>query len=252
MTLRDPFARHRSWFDPPVRRRWPAVDAGPAPRGTPWQRRPIVDPEPLADPWRPDEEEAPSEVVVPVETHSADEPLREVEAAPPSSGSSDVAVPSSEPPKAEAAERQQLHDALRELTEAKKRVERDAQRVKDETRQALIADLLPVLDNLDRSLEVEAKEGALYEGVKLVRGQLEQVLLGYGLERSESVGQAFDPSLHEAVAVVAAETASQDGVVQAEWQAGYRFGDKVLRAAKVSVGRHAPDDDAVASPLAAE
>jgi len=141
---------------------------------------------------------------------------------------------------------------LRELTEAKRRVERDAQRVKDQTRQALIADLLPVLDNLDRSLEVEATAGALYEGVKLVRGQLEQVLVGYGLERSASVGQAFDPSLHEAVAVVAVDTASQDGVVQAEWQAGYRFGDKVLRAAKVSVGKRAPGAVGAEPPLAAE
>ncbi|MBW2457007.1 MAG: nucleotide exchange factor GrpE [Deltaproteobacteria bacterium] len=153
------------------------------------------------------------------------------------------------PPAAEpaAVDRDQLHQALRDLTAAqgdltaaKERVKRDAQRVKDETREALIGDLLPVLDNLDRSLQVEAADDALLEGVKLVRAQLEQVLLGYGLERIESVGGSFDPALHEAVAVVEVDSEGRHGMVQAEWQAGYRFGDKVLRAAKVSVGKLVP------------
>ncbi len=109
-----------------------------------------------------------------------------------------------------------------------------------------------MLDNLDRSLEAEATDGALHEGVKLVRAQLEQVLLGYGLERIESLAQRFDPSLHEAVTVVEVEAENQQGVVQAEWQAGYRFGDKVLRAAKVSVGKLALQDAAAQPPLAAE
>jgi molecular chaperone GrpE len=116
-------------------------------------------------------------------------------------------------------------------------VERDAQRVNAETRQSLIAELLPVLDNLDRSLAAESTDEALHAGVELVRDQLERVLLGYGLERIESVDKSFDPGLHEAVAVVEVDAEDRHGVVQAEWQAGYRFGDKVLRAAKVTVGK---------------
>ena len=247
MMLRDPFARHRPWFDVPDRRRWPGMDAGPAPRGTPSRRRPLVEPEPLSPHEPRAQQEAPPQVVVSDQGRRDHQAPQHLEAAPVDGA---ALPPEAEEP--EAADRLQPREALRELTEAKRRVERDAQRVKDQTRQALIADLLPVLDNLDRSLEVEATAGALYEGVKLVRGQLEQVLVGYGLERSASVGQAFDPSLHEAVAVVAVDTASQDGVVQAEWQAGYRFGDKVLRAAKVSVGKRAPGAVGAEPPLAAE
>ncbi len=132
-----------------------------------------------------------------------------------------------------------LRNALRELQKAKARVERDAQRTGDETRAKLIEQLFPVLDNLDRS--IAAGEGspdeALLEGVKLVRDQFEKVLASYGVERLDSVGRRFDPNEHEAVAVIAVDDHRADGIVVDEWQPGYRLGDRVLRAAKVRVGK---------------
>ena len=141
------------------------------------------------------------------------------------------------PPDEASAER--LTEALRDLEAAKQRVERDAQAVKDETRTKLIADLFPVLGSLDRSVAGSA-DSALIEGVKLVRKQIEQVLRGYGLERVQSRGERFDPGQHDAVDVVWVDDPSQHDVVVHEWEAGYRLGNRILKAAKVRVGKTSP------------
>jgi molecular chaperone GrpE len=140
------------------------------------------------------------------------------------------------PPDEASAER--LTEALRDLEAAKRRVERDAQSVSDQTRAKLIADVFPVLGSLDRSIAAGSTDSALIEGVKLVRAQLEQVLRGYGLERVQSRGERFDPGQHDAVDVVWVDDPSQHDVVVDEWEAGYRLGNRVLKAAKVRVGKH--------------
>jgi molecular chaperone GrpE len=145
-------------------------------------------------------------------------------------------APHVSPPTEASAER--ITEALRDLEAAKRRVERDAQAVKDETRTKLIADLFPVLASLDRSIAAGSTDSALIEGVKLVRAQLEQVLRGYGLERVQSRGERFDPGSHDAVDVVWVDDPSQHDVVVDEWEAGYRLGNRILKAAKVRVGKH--------------
>ncbi|HUJ62284.1 MAG TPA: nucleotide exchange factor GrpE, partial [Kofleriaceae bacterium] len=90
--------------------------------------------------------------------------------------------------------------ALRELEAARARVERDAGAVADETRRRLVAQLLPVLDNLDRTIAAAERDpsgAALALGVRRVRDQLDGVLRGYGVERVDAVAKRFDPSLHE-------------------------------------------------------
>jgi molecular chaperone GrpE len=134
--------------------------------------------------------------------------------------------------------KERLTEALRDLEAAKQRVERDAQAVKDETRTKLIADLFPVLASLDRSIATGSTDSALIEGVKLVRAQLEQVLWGYGLERVQSRGERFDPGQHDAVDVVWVDDPSRHDVVVDEWEAGYRLGNRISKAAKVRVGKH--------------
>jgi len=136
-----------------------------------------------------------------------------------------------------STEQQRFREALHELEAAKRRVERDAQRVKEETQAQLIGKLFPVLDSLDRSIQTGSQATAHLEGVKLVRTQLEQTLTEYGLERIRSVGQRFDPEQHEAVDVVRVEISAEHGRVVEEWAAGYRLGNRVLRAAKVRVGK---------------
>jgi molecular chaperone GrpE len=149
----------------------------------------------------------------------------------------DVPVPQEASPASPAVDQDALRRAFTDLTLAQARVERDAQRVNDETRAKLVRKLLPVLDNLDRTLAASASEGnsALAEGVRIVRSQLEHVLLDYGVERIPSSGEPFDPAVHEAIATVPVAP-EQAGLVVQEVEAGYRFAGKLLRAAKVVVG----------------
>lgn len=130
-----------------------------------------------------------------------------------------------------------LRGALEDLAAAESRVERNAQRIYDETRTKLVSDLLPVVDNLDRTISAgqASNDGPLLEGVRMVRAQLEQVLLRYGVERIDSAGETFDPALHHAISARVTGPELVGSVVE-QLEAGYRFGGKVLRPAKVVVG----------------
>ena len=146
-------------------------------------------------------------------------------------------------PDAEIASQESLRRAYDELEAAKRRLQRDAKRQQNELREKLVAELLPVVDNLDRSLDAcqapcgAGSDSALADGVRLVRKQLMGVLEGYGVERLTAVGQPFDPRVHDAIATVAVDDAAKDGVVVDEWQPGYRLAGKVVRPAKVRVGK---------------
>ncbi|MEO8704210.1 MAG: nucleotide exchange factor GrpE [Kofleriaceae bacterium] len=136
-------------------------------------------------------------------------------------------------------DRARMMRALRDLEASQARVERDAQRINAETQSKLVAELLPVLDGLDRAIRAarDARTAsALVQGVRLVRAQLESVLRGYGVTRIDA-STAFDPSVHEAVSVAPVSDSAQNGMVLEELEPGYRFGDRLLRPAKVVVGR---------------
>lgn len=126
--------------------------------------------------------------------------------------------------------------ALADLEAAKARVDRDATRVRDEMRAQLVVELLPVLDNLDRSVAAGGDE-AVVEGVRMVRSQLVGVLEKYGLERFDVLGEPFDPRQHDAMSVTTVDNPALDGVVIDQWEPGYRIGDRLLRPARVVVGR---------------
>ena len=140
-------------------------------------------------------------------------------------------------------DRASLARALRDLEAAKARVERDAQRAADELRGKLVLDLIPVLDNLDRTIAAARANGdapAVVDGVQLVRSQMDSLLQRYGVERIEARHQPFDPSIHDALSVVAVNHPSANGVVVDQIEPGYRFGERLLRPAKVVVGRFTP------------
>ncbi|MEJ7598695.1 MAG: nucleotide exchange factor GrpE [Kofleriaceae bacterium] len=140
-----------------------------------------------------------------------------------------------------ADDRAKLAHALRELAAVKARVERDARSVHEQTRSALIQALLPVLDNFDRAIATGETQGdapGIVAGVRMVRRQLESVLQGYGLVRFDAVGTAFDPSVHEATNMVAVSDRARDRFVVDQLEPGYRIGDRLLRAAKVVVGKY--------------
>jgi molecular chaperone GrpE len=99
--------------------------------------------------------------------------------------------------------------------------------------------LLPVLDNLNRAIEASEKDPSLdhlRDGVKGTARSFEQALISVGVAAVPSVGEMFDPELHEAVDMAAVD-AADDGKVTEEYSRGYKFGDRLLRPARVQVGK---------------
>ena len=102
-----------------------------------------------------------------------------------------------------------------------------------------------MLDNLDRALESAAQQPnleALLEGIQLVRTQFLNMLGRHGLKPLERQGQPFDPALDEAVTTVEVSEPQQRNLVLQEWEKGYTLHDKVLRPAKVAVGKLVAED----------
>ena len=102
------------------------------------------------------------------------------------------------------------------------------------------AAFLPVLDNLDRVLQVS--EGAdvvsVLKGVSMVREQFLSVILDMGIERVETVGKHFDPVRHEAVSTEPVAEEERDGVILEEYLPGYAAEERILRPARVRVGTY--------------
>jgi molecular chaperone GrpE len=150
------------------------------------------------------------------------------------------------------SDRQSALRALRSLEATEARLARNAKREVDEARGKLVQELLPVLDNLDRTIRAAyaaRSERALLEGVRMVRHQLESVLRGYGVERIEALDQRFDPNLHEAIGVAAVSEPRRHGVVVQQAEPGYTFAGRLLRPAKVSVGKLVAPVDALQRPV---
>ena len=99
--------------------------------------------------------------------------------------------------------------------------------------------LLPVLDNLNLAINASEQDSSfehLVHGVKGTARSFEQALMSVGVEPIQVVGADFNPELHEAVDMVEAD-AEGDGKITAEYSRGYKFGDKLLRPARVQVGK---------------
>jgi molecular chaperone GrpE len=148
-------------------------------------------------------------------------------------------------------DRQAALRALRNLEATEARLERNARREADDARGKLVQELLPVLDNLDRSIRAAhgGRDPSILEGVRMVRHQLEGVLRGYGVERVDAVGQRFDPVVHEAIGVTAVGDPARHGVVVHQAEPGYRLAGRLLRPAKVSVGKLAAPVEPPHRPL---
>ena len=118
----------------------------------------------------------------------------------------------------------------------RKRVARDQEGLVARAHERLVKELLPVLDDLERSLEAAAEheEAKLEEGVRLVHRELVEALAREGLVEVETDGQ-FDPHVHEAL--VSQPSEEEDGSVIEVLQKGYRLGDRVLRPARVVVSQ---------------
>lgn len=103
--------------------------------------------------------------------------------------------------------------------------------------QNLLTELLPVIDNLDRALQVEVSSDdavSLYKGIEMVYKTLIDATKKEGLELIPAEGEAFDPNVHQAV-MQESDSEKETGIVLRELQKGYKLKDRVLRPSMVSV-----------------
>jgi molecular chaperone GrpE len=149
----------------------------------------------------------------------------------------------------EAAEAK-LVGVQQKFDEVKTQMERETQEMRQRLMKTLedrakqgqfnfLTTLLPVLDNLNLAID-HAERDASFEnlvgGIKGTARSFEQALTNVGVEAVPAIGAEFNPELHEAVDMVEAAP-GDDGKITAEYSRGYKFGDKLLRPARVQVGK---------------
>jgi molecular chaperone GrpE len=130
--------------------------------------------------------------------------------------------------------------AASEFEESRLRLRREISKDIERGRREILADLLDVVDNLDRAIDAAERStspDALLQGVEMVRRQFLSKLEGLGVRRIEAAGVSFDPAKHEAVSTVPAARAEDDGRIVGVVRHGYTIGDDVLRPASVAVSK---------------
>ena len=134
----------------------------------------------------------------------------------------------------------QLRQQLQRETDAtRQRLNRSADERATAEKAKFISTLLPMMDDLNRAIDAvseDAPREAILEGLRSIASSFQAALTSAGVEPIDSVGEDFNPELHEAVDTE--ETSSEmDGKVIAEYSRGFRMGDRLLRPARVKVGR---------------
>lgn len=151
--------------------------------------------------------------------------------------------------KKDNGELEQLQAQVHELTDALKRERADATNLRRRHEEEIaslrsrlkanvVRDLLPIIDNFERALKHvpdELKDNEYVKGVQGVVKQFQKTLGDIGVERIKTVGEHFDPNLHEAISME--EGDGDNEIVSEELQSGYRLGDDIIRHAMVRVKR---------------
>jgi molecular chaperone GrpE len=155
------------------------------------------------------------------------------------------------------AERDRFKDAalraLADLDNFRKRSIRERDEVAKKAKEDMLRELLPVFDNLERASQYVtqgADAAAIGKGIEMVLKLFEDTLNRVGGKRVRSVGEPFDPQVHEAISQLPSD-AHPAGVIAAEAAAGYLLGDRLLRAAMVVVSTGPGPSGATASAATA-
>lgn len=145
------------------------------------------------------------------------------------------------------AERDRLKDQLlrvaADFDNFRKRTKKDIEHAERRAKEDVLREILPVIDNLERA--VQAAQGAtdvasVVTGIEMVLKGFEDASGRIGLEKISSLGQRFDPTVHDAFQQQ--ESAEHPpGTILAEYQPGYRLGDRLLRPAMVVVSKKPPE-----------
>lgn len=123
-----------------------------------------------------------------------------------------------------------------EFVNYKRRVERDRDLIRENATYAALTPIIEVLDTIDRAREsAQHSGGELEAGFQAVADQLERTVERLGLTKFGTPGDAFDPSLHEALSHLGEDAEVEVTTCKVVAKAGYRIGDRVVRAAQVLV-----------------
>jgi molecular chaperone GrpE len=127
----------------------------------------------------------------------------------------------------------------------KRRVDRDRELVRENATYHALAPIIDVLDNIDRARE----HGPLEDGFRGVAEQLERVVAAQGLVKFGEPGDAFDPTVHEALSHIGTDPDVEVTTCKVIAKAGYRIGERVVRAAQVLVVDPGERDEAPANEM---
>ena len=172
-----------------------------------------------------------------VDIRMADDPVEQGESAENEASQPDPALAQL------SQERDELRDRLLRLTAEfdnyRKRIDRERRESSDRAAEGVLGDLLPIVDDLERALAADAGEASAdpyRRGVELIHKQVLDLLTRRGAKPIETVGQQFDPNLHQAVASESVPGVPEGEILE-ELRRGYLLGDRLLRAAMVKVAQ---------------
>ena len=127
-----------------------------------------------------------------------------------------------------------LKRIMAEFENYKKRSNKEREALYNSLLADIIASFLPVIDNLEKAVQAKTEDQGYKQGIELVLKQFVDVLTKFGVEEIKTVGETFDPEVHEAVSSIQDEKKGEKEIVQ-EFRKGYKIGTKVIRHAMVVV-----------------
>ncbi len=137
------------------------------------------------------------------------------------------------------AHQEQYLRTLADMENLRKRTQREKEELGKFANENILREILPVIDNLERAIEhaeqAESSDGLL-EGVQMTLTQFSQVLERFGVKPVESLGEPFDPALHQAMGQMETEEFPANSVAQ-QMQKGYQLNERLLRPAMVMVAK---------------
>lgn len=123
---------------------------------------------------------------------------------------------------------------LAEYDNYRKRTIKEKESIYPEAKAVVIEKFLPVMDNFQRAIDSAENKDGFYEGVVMLKKQMDDVLTALGVEEIKSVGESFNPEFHNAVMHIDDEEQGENVIVE-EFQKGYKIGDRVIRHSMVKV-----------------
>jgi molecular chaperone GrpE len=174
------------------------------------------------------------------ENHDESQPEATAPAAPPQTEGSAPGGRAEAASQSLEEQNRELHDRLlrtaADFDNFRKRARRDQDEAAARGREALLKEILPVIDNLERALQHAPEGDPVASGVRMVEKQLLGALERFGVTRFDPTGQPFDPNLHEAIQQIES-SAHPPGAVAQVFARGFMQGPRLLRAAMVAVAK---------------